>query len=329
MKSIFTASPERLEQKVEQWVALSSPYLQLDFETAYSGRRVYALTITNATIPAQDKIPVYIGQPHAHEPATISAMVEVIEQLLTGKTLASQPTELDVQRILSKFILTFNPMGNPDGRARSPLDYFDGTQITNEQFWCVMRGEDPTQKGRMWGRYNIFDTRDPALQVPDPIGIVYEQVDEYRYVEPNRHELSSFFRLFRRMDSRYNYRYWLDLHQTEFVNSEAKCCILLPLPAEEERKTDSINQAWAERITEIWEEHGFKTLAPKPLSYRGEQADYLRRVWSELDGRICRITTEVKNNSLSTPYPQQVLAQVLSIVGTFDWLQENHHLHNV
>ena len=316
--SNFLAKQAQLETKLAQWQKTAGPKMQVEYQQAYSGHRVYAITLSDFSIPRQDKTALYVAQPHAHEPAATAGMIDMIEQLVTGKDLAGNSTRLDVDEVLQKVLITFNPIGNPFGRENAPQLYWDGTAVTNEQFWCVMRGEDPEQAGKMWHRYDIFDRREVA--VPDPVGIVYEPIDEYRFVEPNRSQFSTYFQLFHQMDAKYQYQYWLDLHQTEFAHSSEQCMILLPL---EELPTEEIkrrNETWANRITAAWREAGYHAKVPIPLPYKGIQAEYMARNWREIDQRMCRVTTEVKNNGSDFSPQQQLEAQALSIEVTLRML---------
>ncbi|WP_127579603.1 M14 family zinc carboxypeptidase [Paenibacillus koleovorans] len=314
MSAIFMSNPTQLEAKLEEWLKHSPDRIRVEYETAYSGHKVYAISLSDFAVPDEKKRKLYVAQPHAHEPATTAGMIDVIEQLVAGYDLAGRPTLLDVGKVLAGMVVTFNPIGNPGGVERSPYPYWDGTEVPNERFWCIMFGEDPDAPGQRWNRVDQFDTKE--LQAPDPIGIAYEQLDAYTYVEPNRTQLSSYSKLFRRMDAEYRYDYWLDLHQTEFVNSATQCQILLPTVG---LQTDEIRiqcEAWANHISEVWREAGFVVRPPAPLGYTGTQAEYFRRNWGDIHRRMCKMTVEVKNNSACTPPERQMEAEALAVVAT-------------
>ena len=74
------------------------------------------------------------------------------------------PTCLDIEEVLSKTILTFNPIGNAQGRERAPVLYWDGSKYSNDEFWCWMRGEDPDNPGHMWKRLDIWDSREEKIE---------------------------------------------------------------------------------------------------------------------------------------------------------------------
>jgi hypothetical protein len=321
MEEIFVAKPGQLEKKIAEWTAQAPEILQVDAVASYSGHNVYGLTISDFSVPREEKRAHYFAQPHAHEPGATAGMIDVIEQLCTGQDLWGWPTPLDRQRILTESVLTFNPIGNPQGRAAAPVRYWDGSRHTNDEFWCWMRGEDPENPGQMWKRLDIWDDREE--NAPKPVGIVYEQIDAHRYVEPNRHQSSSYFRLFRKLDARYGYDRWLDLHQTEFVNSPHTCEILLPLEGLTQGAIAATNRRWGERIVAAWYHAGFRALPqPVPLSYTGVQAAYFRRNWEALHRRMNIITTEIKNNALDAPPQFQLRAQVIAIQESIQALLE-------
>ena len=309
----FLAKQAQLEAKIADWTEIAGARLRVDFVTSYSRHKVYALTLTDPAVPLERKRRLYVAQPHAHEPGTTAGMIDVIEQLVTGKDLAGQPARLDADEVLAKPVLTLNPIGNPQGREGAPVLYWDGSKYSNEQFWCWMRGEDPDHPGKMWKRLDLWDTR--VERHPQRIGVVYEQIDEFRYVEPNRSHLSSFFKLFFRMDKQSRYERFLDLHQTEFVNSDRDCMILLPIKGLAEGDILAEDTAWGQRIVDAWQAAGYRP-KPKPeaLGYTGVQADYFRKTWGDLHKRMNVISTEVKNNAADATPEFQLNTQAIAII---------------
>jgi len=311
----FLAKQAQLEAKIADWTEIAGRRLRVDSLASYSGHRVYALTLTDPAVPLERKRRAYFSQPHAHEPGATAGMMDALEQLITGKDLAGNPTRLDTERVHETTVLTFNPIGNPQGREAAPVLCWDGSGYSNDEFWCWMRGEDPDHPGKMWKRLDVWDTR--VERHPKRIGIVYEQIDEHRYVEPNRSHLSSFFRLFFQMDKRFRYERWLDLHQTEFERSQFNCMILLPIQGLAEGDILAEDTAWGQQIVAAWAKAGYHP-QPRPvhLAYTGEQAEYFRRNWGELHKRLHCISTEVKNNSPDATPEFQVKAQAIAIEET-------------
>ncbi|OGS18386.1 MAG: hypothetical protein A3J83_02155 [Elusimicrobia bacterium RIFOXYA2_FULL_40_6] len=309
----FIAKQKQLEKIISKWKKTAKQNnLKVDYINTYTGHKNYTLTISNFKISSKNKKALYIGQSHAHEPATTAGMVDFINQLLTGRDLNGRPTQLDVESILSQMTITFNPIGNPDGRERAPVTYWDGSKYTNDQFWCWMRGEDPDNPGKMWLRLEEWDTR--KIKHPKPIGVVYEQVSKYKYVEPNRSRLGSYYRLFMKMDKKYKYDRWLDLHQTEFVKRPDNCEILLPFTGLDKGKIKKENIDWGKQIIAGWKKAGFK---PKSEPYAlGKCTNPNETYRGYLYRRMPIIATEVKNNAKDFPPENQLKSNIIAITET-------------
>ena len=314
---LFPCRQKELKVKINEWLQTAPEKVKIDYVESYTGYKVYSITVSDFSVPAEQKKAHYFTQPHAHEPGTSAGMIAVLEELITGKDIYGNPTSLDVDKILKKTILSFNPIGNPAGRDKAPVDCWDGSYCDNERFWCWMRGEDPDNPGRRWKRLDIWDPREH--NTPDPVGIVYEQVDEFKYAEPNRTQESSYFRLFFKMDAMYHFDAFLDLHQTEFFEPEyAKydSMILMSLPesqASQERET--VKNDWAMQIIKEWGKDADLRPFPQPhaLTYTGIQAEYFRKNFGPIHQRMNLISTEIKNNSPEMTPKIQLKAQAIAI----------------
>lgn len=314
----FLVRQKHLENKLDEWSKLQKPYMKVEYIEAYSKHKVYAVTFSDFSVKPANKRALYISQPHAHEPATVAGMIDVMEQLVTGKDLMGDATVIDVERALSNLIITFNPIGNPYGIERAPVLCWDGTKYTNDEHRCIMFGEDPENPGHIWKRPGLWDIREE--KAPDPIGIVYEPIDEYRYVEPNRSQLSSYFKLFRKMDAAYDYRYWLELHQMQFRGSENNCVILLPQLDSIPETIAAENTKWAASVTNAWREQKFKAGEPQISGYTGEQAEYFRQNYSDINRKTSRITSEIKTNARDFAAEMQLKANTSVIVTSIHYL---------
>ena len=51
--------------------------------------------------------------------------MDVLSELITGRSLDGRPTQLDVPTLLRRLVIVINPLGNPDGRSRTPWEVFD------------------------------------------------------------------------------------------------------------------------------------------------------------------------------------------------------------
>jgi len=189
--SKWVSRPDDVDALVEKWADEFPQYLRAESKTQYGGHPVWALTVTDHEQESDQKPAAMFFKPHAHEPAPIAAQMNFFSQLLTGQELDGTPTALPREEILANTVLCFMPDANPAGTAAAPVDAWDGSQYTNEEFWAWMRGID-AETGKMWKRVDLWDD---TVEDPLPLryGIVYEQISEHKYVEPNRHHRSSLF----------------------------------------------------------------------------------------------------------------------------------------
>ncbi len=293
----------QMEPRILQWAASFPDLVSLEKQKTYGGRTAYAVTVTNSKKPNDRKQKLLFSQPHAHEPAGTAAMMNVLAQLLEGKHLDGRPTDLDRQSLLDRALLTFIADGNPDGRARAPYDWWDGSQLPNAEFAKIMFGK--TKDGQRFQRVDKWSTHDyqPAF-----IGIAYEQINDHEYVEPNRCLESSFFKLVNRCSAKYGYGYHLELHQTEFEKSSYDTMILIPcLQATLAPAIRDGNQHLAEAILAAWRKMNANPI-PKiePLHYGEDQMQYFRRCWGNIYRTRVALSTEVRNNCPQTPPRRQM-----------------------
>ncbi len=303
LEPAWISRPDEVDEKVAQWTESHGDVFLAESKTQFAGRPVWALTVTDRSVDDAGKRRAMFFKPHAHEPAPIAAQMNVINQLLTGEMLDGRPSEFESERVLRECLLVFMPDANPDGTARAPVEAWDGSDYTNEEFWAWMRGPDP-ETGLMWKRVDIFDDReeDPP---PERMGIVYERIDEHHWVEPNRHHGSSLFQwIFELVERHVDWDMALSLHQTEFVNSPDNAMMILPclydeLPAQVQR----YSREWAQEIVDAWGElegaHPRQEI--EPLNYTGVQRQYFVDRWGDLYDRFPIITSEIQNNSPRTP----------------------------
>ncbi len=299
----WISRPDEVNAQVRRWQEEYPEIFLAENRRQFAGWPVWALTVTDRSVDDAGKHKLMIFKPHAHEPAPVAGQMNVINQLLTGETFDGRPSEFDRERVLRECLIVFMPDANPEGTARAPVEAWDGSEYTNDEFWAWMRGPDP-DTGLMWKRVDIYDDREEEV-LPTRRGIVYEQIDEHRFVEPNRHHASSLFQwifeLFRRHD---DWSMMLSLHQTEFVNSPHNAMIILPclydeLPADLQR----YEREWAQEIVDAWGQVEGANPIPeiKPLNYTGEQRQYFVDRWGDLYQRVPIITSEIQNNSPRTP----------------------------
>jgi len=319
----WVSHPDQVDALVAKWQAEYSDLLQVEHTRQYTGRPVWALTVTDRSMPDDNKKKAIIFKPHAHEPAPVAGQMNVMSQLLTGQTLSGQATALPRERYLSECLLCFMPDANPAGTAAAPVEAWDGTQYTNEEFWAWMRGVDP-ETGKMWKRVDLWDdTKEETL--PTRYGIVYEQISEHEYVEPNRHERSSLHQWLKRLRDRFQWDRLLDLHQTEFVGQVENAMVILPAGySMQSQERQEIETRWAQRLLQAWAQvdGGRPIMKAEPLNYGPDQLNYFLKAFGDVYQTCNMITSEIQNNSLLTPPPLQQKLNEVAIVETVEDMLE-------
>ncbi len=298
----WISRPDDIDALVRQWAEQFPEYVRAESKPQYGGRPVWALTVTDRNQAVESKPAAMFFKPHAHEPAPVSAQMNFVSQLLTGCDLEGTATRLPREEILARTELCFMPDANPAGTATAPVDAWDGTQYTNEELWAWMQGIDP-ENGKMWKRVDLWDD---TVEHPLPLryGIVYEQITEHEYVEPNRHHGSTLFKWIFELRGRRKWDRMLSLHQTEFVGMVHNCMAILPCLYEKQPpEVQYCELAWAQRIVEAWAAMpGGKPLPEiKPLGYTGRQRQYFVERWGDIykDGTV--VISEICTNSLLCP----------------------------
>jgi hypothetical protein len=309
--------PSEVERAVIRLQNTYSDFVEVNSLRQFNGLKAYAISISNFKVNLTSKRKAFFSVPHAHEPAGTAACMKFIEDLLEDR-LENSFTR---KQVLEKTILIFNPDGNPSGRSRAPEKFWDGSKYNNEEFLDIAFGIDSETGKRMdrLGRWNTIEKK------PSKIGIVYEQINEKEYVEPNRDQDSTYFKLAFQMMDKYNYDLWLDLHQTEFENSPYNASIILSCIEDQlPEKIREFNYKWGLKIINAWSKIGNPDPRPKPLGYTGKQREYFIKNWSEIHKRMPSITTEVQNNNVKTPPEIQVKLQIEAIKQTVEMLLEKY-----
>ena len=289
----------------------------------HTGHSVYALTLTDLEIPRDQKQALFVSRPHAHEPAGTAAILELAKALL-GHGAYKGSDSAWRSHILKNYVITLIPDANPSGSERAPVKFWNGSEIPNEQFFLWMFGESGETARERFPRLADWDMRE--VTPPALLGIAYEQIDDHTYAEPNRDYRSTFFQSFFELDKKYNYDVWLDLHQTEFVNSEKNTEVHLPtcqgdLP---DRIRDR-HYALGTAIQRRWQESGGISSDEPKVPYRTNetQRDFLTKVWLPISSRLVHIVTEVQNNNPRTPTPMQVYLQGVALLETLQWMEKS------
>ena len=336
--SRWLAMPQQVEERVAFWEREHPGQLVVDAITQHTGHRVLALTVgapPAGTPPAapparplrcRPSLRYYPARrPGSASPTPTSRPARrrswtSLHQLLTGRDLAGAPAGFDYRAARERLTLTFSPDANPGGRTWSPCVWWDGSRYSNDEFWTWMRGLDG-QTGKMWKRVARWSLRQ---EHPLRRGIVYEQLNEHEFVEPNRDPGSSLVRLFRRLDARYAYRRSMHLHQTEFASSDRNCMINLPvLQPELPPPVQEANAEWARAVIARWTALGAAPV-PEPRGFPyvrdTETVRWFRDCWGESQQRTPEIVVEVQNNNPRTPPEAQLELERAAIITTIEGL---------
>jgi len=312
----WLAKPDQTEPKILEWAARFAGTVSLVTAKTRGGHTAYAVTVTDPSLPDAGKKRLVFSQPHAHEPAATAGMMDFLAQLLEGRRLDGRDTDLARRRILAAAVLTFIPDGNPDGRSRSPEAWWDGRRHANEQFLEVAFGRG--QDGKRFPRQGRWSSKE---QQPERLGIVYEQISDHEYVEPNRDPDSTFFRLVRGALEKGPCGLHVDLHQTEFEKSDRNAMVVLPFMQKElPEKIQDANRLAAEAIGRAWQAAGARpTPEARPLGYGEDQIRYFRKCWGDIYRTVPHVTVEIQNNSLATPPAEQMRLMDLAIRASIDF----------
>ena len=283
----------------------------------FAGRSAFAITVGD---PGRAELRLFVSRPHAHEPAGTAACCEFVRQL----SAPAPETAAWAKRLLEQFAITFVPDANPSGSLRAPVRFWDGGSYTNEEFFLWMFGEAGESPGRRFPRLADWDAR--KVTPPRKLGIAYEQIDAHTYVEPNRDYRSTFFKSFFDLDETVQYQVWLDLHQTEFENSDRNCAAHLPIGIDDlSGDLPDLHRDLGARLHARWSREGARPRGKPDEPYRDDpvQHKFLSRVWRPVCSRMVHLVTEVQNNSSATPVRDQVWLQMAAVLETLAWMEAN------
>lgn len=286
----WKSHPEEWQPLFEAWHAAYPTITRLREWRQRGGARVLGLTV--GPVDREEALArpmrLLVAVPHAHEPACTAAAVNAAHLLLTGRYLDGAPATLDVEGIRRRLLVTFLPDTNPQGRARSPQRYWDGRTLDDEAFLKIAFGV--AAGGERFGRYPEWSF---AEHRPRRIGIVYEQVTEDLWVEPNTSRRSTHSRAIDELFAQFRYTHMLDMHQHQYDETAL-------LPGDFELLAPEAQAAimnWAHRLIDAWRKAG-ATPRPEPgIPYRGQaRQQYFIDFWRGRCPGMIRLVSEVRNN---------------------------------
>lgn len=271
----------------ERWVEEYPERCKLAETRQLGEHRLLALTICRGGPPHQFEHRLLVAVPHAHEPAGTAASVDLASELLRGRHLNGEPSDLARDEVLTNLLLTVIPDGNPQGRARSPEPVWDGKR-DNEEFLKIAFGV--AHDGERFGRYPEwrFSEHNP-LQV----GIEYEQLSSDIWGEPNTNRACTHCRMMDRLYARYQYTHYLSMHQHEYDEA-----VILPATYDDLSASQQQEIAtWADAVLDGWRRVGAEPRAEPQRPYPGQvREQYFRQFWAGRCPEMLKLTVEVQNN---------------------------------
>lgn len=307
--------PDEWQPLVSQWAQMDTKELPMKVRRwqQVTGEQILAITVGNFN--AKTRLLVTI--PHAHEPAGTAACIDALCQIITGTHLDGTQADLPIDKICQHLFVTFVPDSNPQGRSRSPERVWDGSKYDNDEFLKIAFGI--AADGSRFGRYPEWRYSEHK---PKRVGIIYEQIDDDLWVEPNTSCKSSHSKVLDALLAEDDYTHYLELHQHE--TDEA---VLLPawfdeLTGSEQAKLNE----WAQAILLRWKQQGLQVQERPYIPYRGqERQKFFRNFWWgrwKVGNWLC---VEVRNNRHAktgepTSLKHQMVAMLTALLATFEWL---------
>ncbi|MCD4823371.1 MAG: hypothetical protein K8S55_02085 [Phycisphaerae bacterium] len=328
----WLGKPEDVNQAILEWQKKFPEIVRIDEEKQFSGDSVYAVTVTaNNDKPKKNFM---VAVPHAHEPAGTAAAMNFLNEVITGTKLDGSATTLPRDEILEKVRLTFIPLANPFGAKKSPVDWWDGSKYSNEEFGDIMKGRllnNPPvgTVGIFWHYHPVFNQDAERLE---EIGIVWEQLSESLYGEPHFYKGCTWWQLVERLSDEFHYDLLIELHQGMEGWEEMDTLVIRPqenwVPKESLEYAGKVEA----KVIEAWKNAGAK---PHP----GDKEYYQRAGkgwfpdldkpnerlkmsgdWLSIKCGTPQLTIEVQNNNQRTPAEEQLLYQQTAIEACVEML---------
>ena len=108
--------PDDVNRRIEAWRRVR-PAMPVDTITGFTGLDAHALTVTDSSVPDSSKKVLLFVQPHGHEPAQTAGAMDVLSELITGRSLDGRRTRLDVPSLLRRLVIVINPLATRTGAA--------------------------------------------------------------------------------------------------------------------------------------------------------------------------------------------------------------------
>jgi hypothetical protein len=328
----WLAKPDAINPQIARWRKDFPDIVRLDEEKQFSGDSVYAITV--AANNGKPKKNLMVAVPHAHEPAGTAAAMNFLNEIITGMKLDGSATTLGREEILEKVRLTFIPLANPFGTKKSPVDWWDGSIYSNEEFGTIMKGRllnNPPVgiAGIFWHYHPVFNQDAERLE---EIGIVWEQLSESLYGEPHFYKGCAWWRLAERLADEFHYDLFIELHQGMEDWEEMDTLVIHPrehwVPKESLEYADRVEA----KIIEAWKKVGAKPHPGDKEYYqragKGRIPDFdkpsermkMSGDWLSIKCGTPQLTIEVQNNNQRTPAEEQLLYEQTAIEACVEML---------
>lgn len=304
VSSLWVSHPHEWQPLFRRWSEEYAKQTALHAWRQLGGQEVLGLTINPVPSNALSLRPfrLLVTVPHAHEPACTAAIVDTVSQLLVGVHLDGSPSSLPRKEILAQSTITFMPDTNSQGRCRSPQRFWDGLTYDNDEFLKYAFGI--ATDGERFGRYPLWRY---AEHNPQRIGVVYEEVAEGVWVEPNTSRNSTHCIAVDALYAQYRYTHMLEMHQHEYDEAAL-------LPGDFDQQAEDVQQAilqWADAVIDAWQEAGSKASPEPRVPYKGQpRQQFFVEFWEGRCPGMLRLSTEVRNNRHArTGEPTPILHQ--------------------
>jgi len=306
--------PHEWQPLFERWAEDPKNRLALHSWPQYGGQKVVGLTWGRSDAPVR----LMAAVPHAHEPAGTAVMVNLASQLIAGRHLDGEPTELPIEEIRVKCLITLLPDTNSQGRAKRSERCWDGAH-DDDTFLKIVFGI--AADGSRFGRYPEWSLKEHR---PRQIGIEYEQLTDDLFVEPNTSRRSTHFKAITELHARYGHTHFLDMHQ-----HEQPPAAILPADFDELSPEDQAKiMAWAKAIIQALSAVGADPRPEPVISYRGQERQrFFQDFWRGTCPGMLRLVSEVRNNldrktGVPTTMEQQFTMANAVLLGTIKHLME-------
>ena len=300
----WRTQPAEWQPLFRTWHARYPERTRLHAWPQWGGERLLALSIApTGRLRGRRRLPLVrllVAVPHAHEPASTAAAVDVACQLLSGVHLDGTPSALESAHPRRAPLVTLLPDGNPQGRVRSPRRCWDGTTCDNEGLWREAFGVAADG-----GRFPRLPEWRLSEQRPCQIGLTFESLSEDLYVEPNTSRLSTYSRALDDLFARFRYTHMLEMHQHAWPDA-------VLLPDDFDASPPDVRAAamgWAQALLAAWRAAGADPRPAPAVPCRGQPRQQLRQAfWRGRFPGMLRLASEVRQGRLEPgggePTPQ-------------------------